>query len=157
MGETCQRRGFALGAVLFSSRGSRSAKNHREIFNVPGTRETVDWGYSSDSVQWAISLGCAARDGSPGRIRSRSARDLDPLLLARSGTRIRRRNIMAVAHGTEKQRLLEHKAAIDVHLGACGIPVSYTNVFWGGRSEIKPSEISPIEYREWLQRQEVPA
>ena len=25
-------------------------------------------------------------------------------------------NIMAVAHGTEKQRLLEHKAAIDVHL-----------------------------------------
>ena len=66
-------------------------------------------------------------------------------------------NIMAVAHGTEKQRLLEHKAAIDVHLGACGIPVSYTNVFWGGRSEIKPSEISPIEYREWLQRQDVPA
>jgi hypothetical protein len=64
-------------------------------------------------------------------------------------------NIMAVAHGTEKQRLLEHKAAIDVHLGACGIPVSYTNVFWGGRSEIKPSEISPIKYGEWLQRQEV--
>jgi hypothetical protein len=66
-------------------------------------------------------------------------------------------NIMAVAHGTEKRRLLEHKAAIDVHLDACGIPVSYTNVFWGGRSEIKPSEISPIEYREWLQRQDLPA
>ena len=61
-------------------------------------------------------------------------------------------NIMAVAHGTEKQRLLEHKAAIDRHLAACGIPVSYTNVFWGGRSEIKPSEISPIAYREWLLR-----
>jgi hypothetical protein len=59
-------------------------------------------------------------------------------------------NIMAVAHGTEKQRLLEHKAAIDRHLVTCGIPVSYTNVFWGGRSEIKPSEISPIVYREWL-------
>ncbi len=60
-------------------------------------------------------------------------------------------NIMAVAHGTEKQRLLEHKAAIDSHLAACGIPVLYTNVFWGGRSEIKPSEISPIAYRRWLQ------
>ncbi len=60
-------------------------------------------------------------------------------------------NIMAVAHGTEKQWLLDHKAAIDKHLVACGIPVSYTNVFWGGRSEIKPSEISPIAYREWLQ------
>jgi DNA-binding Lrp family transcriptional regulator len=63
-------------------------------------------------------------------------------------------NIMAVAHGTEKQRLLDHKAAIDRHLVACGIPVSYTNVFWGGRSEIKPSEISPIAYRAWLQRRE---
>jgi DNA-binding Lrp family transcriptional regulator len=61
-------------------------------------------------------------------------------------------NIMAVAHGTEKQRLLEHKAAIDCHLATCGIPVSYTNVFWGGRSEIKPSEISPIVYRDWLER-----
>jgi DNA-binding Lrp family transcriptional regulator len=60
-------------------------------------------------------------------------------------------NIMAVAHGTEKQRLLDHKAAIDRHLAACGIPVSYTNVFWGGRSEIKPSEISPIAYRQWLE------
>jgi hypothetical protein len=58
-------------------------------------------------------------------------------------------NIMAVAHGTEKPRLLAHKAAIDDHLRACGIPVSYTNVFWGGRSEIKPSEISPFAYQAW--------
>lgn len=61
-------------------------------------------------------------------------------------------NIMAVAHGTDKARLLEHKAAIDAHLAACGIPVTYTNVFWGGRSEIKPSEISPFVYREWLEK-----
>jgi DNA-binding Lrp family transcriptional regulator len=61
-------------------------------------------------------------------------------------------NIMAVAHGTEKQRLLDHKAAIDRHLANCGIPILYTNVFWGGRSEIKPSEISPIAYRGWLER-----
>jgi len=27
--------------------------------------------------------------------------------------------------------------------------VSYTNVFWGGRSEIKPSEISPVAYTEF--------
>jgi len=61
-------------------------------------------------------------------------------------------NIMAVAHGTEKDRVLAHKAAIDAHLAACGIPVAYTNVFWGGRSEIKPSEISPFAYRDWLAR-----
>ena len=56
---------------------------------------------------------------------------------------------MAVAHGTDKDRLLEHKAAIDTHLEKAGIPVSYSSVFWGGRSEIKPSEVSPIAYREW--------
>jgi AsnC-like ligand binding domain len=67
-----------------------------------------------------------------------------------AGPEFKNVNIMAVAHGTEKPRLLEHKAAIDRHLAACEIPVSYTNVFWGGRSEIKPSEISPKIYRDWL-------
>ena len=61
-------------------------------------------------------------------------------------------NIMGVVHGTEKERVLEYKAAIDRHLEAIGIPVSYTNVFWGGRSEIKPSEISPKVYAEWHQQ-----
>lgn len=60
-------------------------------------------------------------------------------------------NIMGVAHGTDKQLLLAHKAAIDRHLAEAGIAVAYTNVFWGGRSEIKPSEISPIAYRDWCQ------
>jgi hypothetical protein len=61
-------------------------------------------------------------------------------------------NVMAVAHGTDKQLVMEHKAAIDGHLEEAGIPVSYTNVFWGGRSEIKPSEISPVEYQAWAKR-----
>lgn len=56
-------------------------------------------------------------------------------------------NIMGVAHGTDKQLVLAHKKAIDDHLNSVGIPVLYTNVFWGGRSEIKPSEISPAAYR----------
>lgn len=58
-------------------------------------------------------------------------------------------NIMAVAHGTDKDLVLAHKAAIDEHLEEAGIPVGYTNVFWGGRSEIKPSEISPLVYKQW--------
>jgi hypothetical protein len=58
-------------------------------------------------------------------------------------------NIMGVAHGTEKEVVLAHKRAIDAHLAAIGIPVSYTNVFWGGRSEIKPSEIAPAAYEQW--------
>lgn len=71
-----------------------------------------------------------------------------------AGPEFRNVNIMAVAHGTDKQLLLQHKRAIDEHLASVGIPVSYTNVFWGGRSEIKPSEISPLVYREWLREME---
>jgi DNA-binding Lrp family transcriptional regulator len=62
-------------------------------------------------------------------------------------------NIMGVAHGTEKDAVLAHKAAIDRHLEEAGIPVEYTNVFWGGRSEIKPSEISPFAYADWCRAQ----
>ena len=58
-------------------------------------------------------------------------------------------NVMGVAHGTDKSLVLANKAAIDQHLATVGIPLSYTNVFWGGRSEIKPSEISPFAYRDW--------
>jgi len=62
-------------------------------------------------------------------------------------------NVMGVAHGTDKNLLLAHKRAIDEHLADQRIAVSYTNVFWGGRSEIKPSEISPFEYQSWCQSQ----
>jgi AsnC-like ligand binding domain len=70
-----------------------------------------------------------------------------------AGPEFKNVNIMAVAHGTDKQLLLEHKEAIDRHLQRIGMPVSYTNVFWGGRSEIKPSEISPRVYQEWWAEQ----
>jgi DNA-binding Lrp family transcriptional regulator len=60
-------------------------------------------------------------------------------------------NVMGVAHGTDKQLLLAHKSAMDEHLREAGIAVSYTNVFWGGRSEIKPSEVSPFAYRKWCE------
>jgi hypothetical protein len=59
---------------------------------------------------------------------------------------------MAVCHGTEKDRVMQFKAAIDAHLVEAGFPFSYTNVFWGGRSEIKPSEISPFAYKDWHAR-----
>jgi hypothetical protein len=65
------------------------------------------------------------------------------------GPEFRNVNIMGVAHGTDKQLVLAHKAAIDAHLKSCGIEIGYTNVFWGGRSEIKPSEIAPQAYRDW--------
>ena len=57
--------------------------------------------------------------------------------------------VMAVAHGMDKQLLLDHKAAIDAHLASIGMPLAYTNGFWGGRSEIKPSEVLPAAYAQW--------
>ena len=65
------------------------------------------------------------------------------------GPEFRNVNIMGVAHGMEKDMVLAHKAAIDAHLAEIGIPVTYTNVFWGGRSEIKPSEIAPQAYLDY--------
>lgn len=58
-------------------------------------------------------------------------------------------NIFAVAHGETKEQVMEHKAAIDRFLVESGIGLDYTNVYWGGRAEIKPSEIAPAVYREW--------
>lgn len=68
------------------------------------------------------------------------------------GPEFRNVNIMGVAHGTDKEKVLAHKAAIDVHLAEAGVEVGYTNVFWGGRSEIKPSEISPFAYLDWCEK-----
>jgi DNA-binding Lrp family transcriptional regulator len=62
-------------------------------------------------------------------------------------------NIMAVAHGETKEQVLAHKAAIDEHLVDLGIGYTYTTTYWGGRAEIKPSEISPVAYREWARKE----
>ncbi len=62
-------------------------------------------------------------------------------------------NIMGVAHGRDRELLLAHKAAIDAHLEEAGIPLGYTAVFWGGRSEIKPSEVAPSAYAAWCERE----
>ena len=69
------------------------------------------------------------------------------------GPEFRDVNVMGVAHGTDKELLLAHKAAIDEHLDEAGIGVGYTSVFWGGRSEIKPSEIAPAAYVAWCREQ----
>jgi hypothetical protein len=69
------------------------------------------------------------------------------------GPEFRDVNVMGVAHGLDKEVLLAHKAAIDEHLREAGIAFDYTNVFWGGRSEIKPSEISPLAYAEFCRRE----
>ena len=66
-----------------------------------------------------------------------------------AGPELNNVNIMAVAHGETKENVMAHKSAIDAHLNAIGIGFTYTNVYWGGRAEIKPSEISPVAYREW--------
>ncbi|HET6385130.1 MAG TPA: Lrp/AsnC family transcriptional regulator [Armatimonadota bacterium] len=74
-----------------------------------------------------------------------------------AGPEFRNVNIMAVAHGSEKQNVLAHKAAIDDHLQSIGMPVLYSNVFWGGRSEIKPSEICPEAYGDWIRSRDISA
>jgi len=52
-------------------------------------------------------------------------------------------NAMGVAHGMEKPQSLAHKEAIDRHLASCGIPVSYTNVFWAVAAKLNPPKSPP--------------
>jgi hypothetical protein len=66
-----------------------------------------------------------------------------------AGPELNNVNIMAVAHGETKEQVMAHKAAIDRYLVDSGIGLDSTNVYWGGRAEIKPSEVSPDVYREW--------
>lgn len=98
---------------------------------------------------WAVPLGCEIRAGREvGRHHI-----MTHAYWREGGPEFRNVNIMGVTHGMEKGDVLSHKAAIDKHLAAVGIPVSYTNVFWGGRSEIKPSEIAPQAYLEFCAQQ----
>ena len=75
----------------------------------------------------------------------------DPLLLENRRGHLRRSADHGRGARPGKNAVLEHKAAIDRHLDASGIPVLHTAVFWGERSEIKPSEISPDLYRKWTE------
>jgi hypothetical protein len=94
---------------------------------------------------WAVSAG---REVAAGREVGRH-HILTHCYWREAGLEFNNVNVMGVAHGTDKSLVLAHKAAIDSHLASLGIPVAYTNVFWGGRSEIKPSEISPLAYDAW--------
>ena len=125
-------------------------QNHWTVLHFSRARQAVGRRRAGDAFQRALPLGGAAgtRNGGGGEVGRHEI--LTHCYWREAGPEFRNVNIMAVAHGTDKALLLEHKAAIDRHLAACGIPVSYTNVFWGGRSEIKPSEISPQIYRQWL-------
>ena len=44
---------------------------------------------------------------------------------------------------------MAHKAAIDAFLVDSGIGLNHANVYWGGRAEIKPSEVAQDAYRRW--------
>jgi len=66
-----------------------------------------------------------------------------------AGPELNNVNIMAVAHGDSKETVMAHKKAIDDYINAIDIGFTYTNVYWGGRAEIKPSEVSPAMYRQW--------
>ena len=66
-----------------------------------------------------------------------------------AGPELNNVNLMGVVHGETKEQVMQHKDAIDRHLVESGIGLNYTNVYWGGRAEIKPSEILPSVYRKW--------
>ena len=60
--------------------------------------------------------------------------------------------IMGVVHSPTWEGVLAHKAAIDAHLAACGIPLLHTAIFRSEKAIINPSEIDPVQYYNWLSK-----
>ena len=60
--------------------------------------------------------------------------------------------IMGVVHAPAWEGVLAHKAAIDAHLAACGIPLLHTAIFRSEKAIINPSEIDPVQYQQWLKQ-----
>ena len=145
--------GLALGGILPDRRIAQRAEDHRTFLDFSRARETFGRRRARHTFQRSFPLGGAGgtRNGSGRRSRagitsSRTATGAKPDRNSGTSTSWRSRT------APTKSCFSSTNAAIDEHLEACGIPVSYTNVFWGGRSEIKPSEISPEIYRELAAR-----
>ncbi|MFI3243470.1 MAG: Lrp/AsnC family transcriptional regulator [Akkermansia sp.] len=66
------------------------------------------------------------------------------------GEKLAGAQIMGVVHAKSRELVMEHKAAIDEHLARVGITVKHSAIFWSERAEIRPSEIHPVIYQEWL-------
>ena len=60
--------------------------------------------------------------------------------------------IMGVVHSPDWEGVLAHKAAIDAHLAACGIPLIHTAIFRSEKAIINPSEINPDMYHRWKEQ-----
>ena len=128
---------------------ARGARRNRPFLDVPRARQR-DRGQSARNplhalFHWQVPIG---REIDAGREVGRH-HIMTHAYWREGGPEFRNVNVMGVAHGLDKAVLLEHKAAIDAHLREAGIDAGYTNVFWGGRSEIKPSEISPFAFAEF--------
>src|SRR5438552_8806293 len=67
-----------------------------------------------------------------------------------AGSEFKNVNIVAVAHGTDREPHLEHKPALAPHLHSLGIPGSYTSAFCRGRSDSQASESCLQRCRECL-------
>ena len=107
-------------------------------------------GRARHPLQRSLPLGRAGGPRDGGRPRGRPPRHPHARLLARRRAPSSRNvNIMGVPHGTEKERCWRTRPPSMPTSPTAGIPVSYTNVFWGGRSEIKPSELCRHDYAEW--------
>ena len=102
--------------ILSRGRGIERAQNHRPFFHFSRAREAVANRRARHAFQCPVSLGGAGgreieTGGEVGRHHI-----LTHCYWREAGPEFKNVNIMAVAHGTEKPRLLEHKAAIDRHL-----------------------------------------
>ena len=103
---------------------------------------------ASGLIHWVVEKGYEERAGSEcGRHNC-----MTHCYWRSGGEKLGGAQIMGVIHGSSKQNVLDHKAAIDAHLAQQNIPIKKTFIYWSQRAEIRPSEINPRHYHHWLQK-----
>ena len=149
------RRGGAGAARNVSARSPRTSTAARSSAASPPSSNTSSRSKTGERVthfnalfHWAVPPG---REIEAGREVGRH-HIMTHAYWREGGPEFRNVNVMGVAHGTDKDRRARPQGRHRRAPRTVGIPVSYTNVFWGGRSEIKPSEISPFAYRDWCRQ-----
>ena len=147
--DASRRRGRADRSVTFlaTARELEALGAHRAVLDLPRARQALRGGervtrYNA-LFHWAVPAG---REIEAGREVGRH-HILTHAYWREGGPEFGNVNIMGVAHGIDKAAAARPQGAPSTRTSRrAGIPVRYTNVFWGGRSEIKPSEVMPAAY-----------
>ena len=137
--------------LLRSRRNPQREKSHRPLLHLPRTRQTLRHRRARHPLQRPLPLG-RARKAARSKPAAKSAATIcmTHCYWREGGPQFGNVNIMGVVHGTEKDRVLEHKAAIDRHLAVRRHPrFLHQRLLGRPLARSSPRKSRPKVYHEW--------